>query len=290
MTLRNSHPGKIKPTGKAVVVAAKFFKWFLLIFLLCFAVLPFLWLVMISFKTHGEFLKDPLSLPAVWQFKNYIYAFNEAQMGLLLVNSVAIACLATVLNIAVTSLGAFVLAREKFPLSSILTNTVLMAVLIPIIAFMVPYLRMIRGIGIYNTRFALILTYAAVNIPISFFIIESFMREIPHALDEAAVIEGAGVAQRFFHIIFPLSSSGIVTAGTLCFIYAWNEFSYAMLLTSSTEVRTVQLAIKFFTSQFRSDFPAMYAAIVISIVPSVALYIFFHNKIIGGFTAGAIKG
>lgn len=288
--MKNCNTAGIQPKKRALDIIAKTTKWAFLISLVCFAVVPFLWLVMISFKTHGEFLKYPLALPEKWMFVNYANAFMQANMGMLLFNSIVITFGAMGINIIATSLGAFVLTRVQFPFAKLITNVVLMAVLIPIISFMIPYTQLIRSLNLYNTRMALILTYAAINIPISFFIIEGFMREIPMALEEAAVIEGAGLVRRFVDIVLPLCSSGLVTAGTLCFIYAWNEFAYAMLLTSSTSVRTVQLAISLFTTQFRSDFPTMYAAIVITMVPSVLLYIFLHNKIIGGFTAGAIKG
>ena len=116
------------------------------------------------------------------------------------------------------------------------------------------------------------------------------MKSIPRELEEAAIIDGCGLAKRFTRIMLPLSQSGLVTAGTFCFIYSWNEFNMAMLLTSSIESRTIQLGIKFFTSQFVTDYSSMYAAVIITIIPSVVIYMFFHDKIIGGLTAGAVKG
>lgn len=278
-------------TRKAILrTAASVLKWSYLVFIFAFAIIPFLWLVTISFKSHGEFIKYPLRLPESWKFTNYAAAFEMAKMHILVMNSVIIATCATLLNILITSMGAFVITREKIRFSNAISNLILLGVLVPIISFMVPYLGLIRSLQLYNTRMALILTYAAINLPISFFIIQAFMRDIPIALEEAAMIEGATTLQRFTKVILPLTTPGLVTAGTLCFIYAWNEFAYAMLLTSSTAIRTVQLGISFFSTQFRSDFPAMYAAIVISMVPSVVMYIFLHNKIISGLTAGAVKG
>jgi raffinose/stachyose/melibiose transport system permease protein len=160
----------------------------------------------------------------------------------------------------------------------------------PIVAFMVPYLTLIRTLGLYDTRMALVLTYAAINIPISFFLIKSFMIGIPKDLEDAAIIDGCSFAQRYTKVVLPLSRSGLVTAGTLTFIWSWNEFIYALLLTSSSKVRTIQLGISFFTTQFRSNYPAMYAAIVLAMIPSVLVYVFFHDKIISGLTAGAVKG
>jgi raffinose/stachyose/melibiose transport system permease protein len=163
-------------------------------------------------------------------------------------------------------------------------------VLVPIVSFMVPYYALITALGIYDTLFALIITYAAINIPISTFLVSSFMTTIPRELEDSAAIDGGSFVQRFWKIIMPLSRAGLVTAGTFGFIYAWNEFIYALLLTSSQSARTVQLAIRFFTSQFRTDYAGLFAAIILTMVPTVLVYVFLHDRIISGLTAGAVKG
>ena len=194
-------------------------------------------------------------------------------------HSIIVSVGATVLNIVVAAMGAFVLSRERFPLRNAVTNLILAGVLIPIIGLMVPYFRLIRQLGLYDSLLALILTYAAINIPISVFLLRGFM-----------IIDGCTFAQRFTRIIFPLSKLGIVTAGTFVFLYAWNEFIYALLLTSSVSARTVQLGIRFFRSQFVTDYTAMYAAIVLTMIPTIVVYIGLHERIIKGLTSGAIKG
>jgi raffinose/stachyose/melibiose transport system permease protein len=117
-----------------------------------------------------------------------------------------------------------------------------------------------------------------------------FMKSIPSELEEAAVIDGASFFQRFWLVVFPLAKVGLATAGTFVFLFSWNEFIYALLLTSSVRSRTLQLGIRFFTSQFFTDYTSMFAAIVLAIIPSVLLYIFMHEKIIKGLTSGALKG
>ncbi len=265
-------------------------KWAYLLFLLGFALIPLLWLLVTSLKTQGEFLTYPLSLPETPRFSNYVTAFQMARLHVLLINSIITASFATVLNLSVTAAAAFVLTRQRVRWAPAVNGVILLGVLIPIISFMVPYLSLVRAIKLYNTRAALILVYAAINLPISYFIVSTFMREIPRSLEEAAVIEGASSFQRLVRVILPLSTAGLLTAGTLCFIYAWNEFAYALLLTSSSAVRTVQLGISFFNTQFRSDYPAMFAAIAVAMVPTVTAYVMLHDRIIGGLTAGAIKG
>lgn len=276
--------------NKSKTIAITIIKWVFLLFFFAVAVLPLLWLIMTSFKTEAEFSTFPLNLPHIWQFQNYIEAIHVARMDILLMNSIIISIAATLLNLIITSMAGFVISRESFPFRNSISNILVAGVLMPIVAFMVPYLTLIRTLGLYNTRMALIVTYAAINIPISFFLIKSFMTGIPRELEEAAIIDGCTFSQRYTKVILPLSRSGLVTAGTLTFIWAWNEFIYALLLTSSSQVRTIQLGISFFSTQFRSNYPAMYAAIVLAMIPSILVYVFFHNKIISGLTAGAVKG
>jgi raffinose/stachyose/melibiose transport system permease protein len=163
-------------------------------------------------------------------------------------------------------------------------------VLVPIVALMVPYFRIITGIGVYDTLWALIITYAGINVPISLFLVHGFMKTVPRELEEASIIDGCGFFQRYAQIVLPLSKLGLVTAGTFAFLFSWNEFVYALLLTASEESRTLQLGIRFFTSQFRTDYTSMYAAIVIAIIPMIIVYILLHERIIKGLTSGALKG
>ena len=271
-------------------VVINVFKWAYLLFFFLIAVLPLVWLILTSFKTEAEFNTAPLALPEMWQFQNYVNAVSVANMHVLFMNSIIIATTATLLNLFVTSLASFVISREEFAFRQSISNVIVAGVLMPIVAFMVPYLAIIRNLGLYDTRMALIITYAAINIPISFFLIKSFMVNIPKDLEDAAIIDGCTFAQRYTKVVLPLSRSGLVTAGTLTFIWSWNEFIYALLLTSSSSVRTIQLGISFFTTQFRSDYPSMYAAVVLTMIPSIIVYVFFHDKIISGLTAGAVKG
>ncbi|MFP4364934.1 MAG: carbohydrate ABC transporter permease [Spirochaetia bacterium] len=281
---------KIFKNLSAVDIVAKFFKWLTLIVYLLIALLPMIWLAISSFKTNIEFQLSPFSLPAQWQFSNYMNAINMTGLPSLFLHSIIVAVMALVINLAVTTMASFVISREEFFGRKVLYNLIVAGVLVPIISLMVPYFTLIHRVGLYDTLWALGFTYASVNIPISIFLLTSFMRAIPKELEEAAIIDGASFIQRYTKIVFPLSKVGIVTAGTFIFIFAWNEFIFALLLTSSEAARTLQLGIRFFTSQFISDYTSMYAALVITIIPSIFIYIFFHEKIIRGLTSGAVKG
>ncbi|MFP4331601.1 MAG: carbohydrate ABC transporter permease [Spirochaetaceae bacterium] len=272
------------------VVFGRIFKWTVLLFFFFFTFLPLVWLLISSFKTNLELQQLPFALPQVWQFENYLNAIQISNLPLLFMNSVIVSTVSTALAMVITSMAAFVFSRERFRGSQGILNMVIAGVLVPIIALMAPYFRLTNSLGLYDSLWALILTYTAINIPISTFLMYGFMKTIPAELEEAAVIDGASFYQRFTQVVFPLSRIGLVTAGTFVFLFSWNEFIYALLLTSSVGSRTLQLGIRFFTSQFFTDYTSMFAAIVLAIIPSIAVYIFMHEKIIKGLTSGALKG
>ncbi len=265
-------------------------KWAVLLLLFVYAVFPVLWLAVASLKTNGELMANPFSLPEIWQFQNYKKALTVSGIARLMLNSVIISSLATLLNILIASMGAYTLSRFKFRGNQFLKVLFSSGILIPLNALMIPYFVLVNSIGLYNTMGGLILVYTAIGIPISTFIIMGFMASVPDELEEAAIIDGACFYKRFFTIVFPLSRAGVVTAGTFQFLTCWNEFVYANLLTSSQAVRTVQLGIRYFTNQFATDYVSMYAAIIISILPSILAYVLFQNQIIAGLTSGAVKG
>lgn len=265
-------------------------KWLILGFFFAFTFLPLIWLLISSFKTNIELQLKPFHLPEVWQFVNYLNALTISGLPRLYLNSVIVSSISTALTLTVTAMAGFVFSREKFPFRQGLLNLLIAGVLVPIIALMAPYFRLTNTLKIYDTLTALILTYAAVNIPISTFLIYGFMRTLPAELEEAAVIDGTGFAGRFGRIILPLSKPGLVTSGTFVFLFSWNEFIYALLLTSRPEARTLQLGIRFFNSQFFTDYTSMFAAVVLTMVPTIVVYVLLHEQIIKGLTSGALKG
>lgn len=281
---------QLTETSKGVQFTATLSKWVVILIYFLIAIFPLLWLGISAFKTNLEIQVKPFALPEVWQFKNFANAIRISGLPQFFLNSVIVASSATILNLLATSMASFVIAREQFGLRKSIFTVITAGVLVPIVAFMVPYFALITKINLYDSLLALVLTYSAINIPISVFLISSFMSTIPKELEDAAEIDGCSFWQRFIKVIFPLSRPGLVTAGTFSFIYCWNEFIYALLLTSSRHARTLQLGIRFFTSQFRTDYAGMYAAIVLTIIPSVIVYMFLHEKIIAGLTAGAVKG
>ncbi len=266
------------------------FKWVIIISFVFYAVFPFLWLVLASLKTNAELLNNPFTLPEVFQFKNYSNAIQEAGLGKLIINSLIISTSATFLNILFSSMCAFAIARHTFWGNNVLFLMITAGILVPLNALIIPYFAIINFLNLYDTRIGLILVYCAVGLPVSTFILTEFFKSIPKEIEEASFLDGCNFAARYFKIMLPLALPGLATAGTFQFILCWNEFIYAMLLTSSTDIRTIQFGISYFTNQFFSDYVGMFAAVVISIIPSIAVFVLFQEKVINGLTAGSVKG
>lgn len=266
-------------------------RWFLIIFFAVYTLFPLIWLVISSFKTNFEFLaKSPFSLPEVWQVQNYVNALKVAGLGRMLLNSVFVGLAATIFNVMVASMSAYCISRFNFRGKEKLFLLFTVGILVPLNALMVPYFVIINKLNLYNTYGGLILLYTAIGIPMSTVIIRGLMDSLPSEIEEAAYIDGCGFYGRFFHIVLPLSRTGIVTAATFEFLTCWNEFVFANLIVSSEKLRTIQVGIRYFTNQFSTDYVSMYAAIVISIVPSILGYVIFQEQIISGLTSGAVKG
>ena len=275
--------------GKDLLLAI--IRWILIIFFAVYTLFPLIWLIISSLKTNFEFLAgSSFALPKVPQWQNYVNALAVAGLGRMLLNSVFVGLAATAVNVIIASMGAYCISRFRFKGREKIFTLFTAGILVPLNALMVPYFVIINKLGLYNTYGGMILLYCAIGIPMSTFLIRGLMDSVPMELEEAAYIDGCGFFGRFFYLILPLSRTGIVTAATFEFLTCWNEFVFANLIVSSEKLRTVQVGIRYFTNQFSTDYVSMYAAIVISIIPSILGYIIFQEQIIAGMTSGAVKG
>ena len=278
-----------RPRGWELLLAV--IRWFLILFFAVYTLFPLIWLVISSLKTNFEFLAgSPFALPAVPQWQNYVNALAVAGLGRMLLNSVIVGLCATAFNVVDASMAAYCISRFRFSGRERIFTLFTAGILVPLNALMVPYFVIITKLGLINTYGGMILLYCAIGIPMSTFLIRGLMDSIPMELEEAAYIDGCGFFGRFFHVILPLGRTGIVTAATFEFLTCWNEFVFANLLVSSEKLRTIQVGIRYFTNQFSTDYVSMYAAIMISIIPSIIGYILFQEQIIAGMTSGAVKG
>ncbi len=262
---------------------------------LAFALVPVLWILSLSLKTP-ESVTDGSFIPHHWTFDNYNAlfqgGFSNGPFLHPLVNSIAIALIATAIAITFAAFAAYAIARLDFPGKTAILAGALAIAMFPAISTVGPLFDMWRSIGLYNTYLGLIIPYLTFSLPLAIYVLVAFYREIPWDLEQAAQVDGATPLQAFRKVILPLAAPGTFTAAILVFIFCWNDFLFAITLTSSNASRTVPAALAFFTgpSQFTAPTGNIAAAAVIITIPIIIFVMIFQRRIVAGLTAGAVKG
>jgi len=256
-----------------------------------YCLFPFYWLINLSLKTGAD-LSDNSIIPPNPSLDNYQAIFRNDDFVRALGNSVWVAGWTTVLAIIIGSFCAYALARLRFKGKFFILGLVLAITTFPGIAIAAPLFRLWSDIGLFDTLTGLIIPNLTFALPLSIFILVSFFKEIPKDLEEAALVDGATYFQAFRKVVVPLAAPGMATAAILVFIGAWNEFLFAITLTSTPQARTVPAAIAFFTGATTFDVPigTITAASVVISVPLIVMVLLFQKRIVAGLTAGAVKG
>ncbi|WP_033295111.1 carbohydrate ABC transporter permease [Amycolatopsis jejuensis] len=277
--------------GGAVTTGRKV-NWGLLdILVVVFAIVPVLWVLSLSFKTKAT-LTDGNFIPVEWTLKNYADIFQTTEFIRALVNSIGIAVISTVIAVALGTMAAYAIARLDFPGKQLLVGLSLLIAMFPQVSLVTPLFNIERGLGLFDTWPGLILPYITFALPLSIYTLSAFFREIPWELEKAAKMDGATPAQAFRKVIAPLAAPGVFTTAILVFIFCWNDFLFAISLTSTEASRTVPAALSFFTgsSQFEDPTGQVSAAAVVITVPIILFVLFFQRRIVAGLTSGAVKG
>jgi multiple sugar transport system permease protein len=259
------------------------------------ALIPVVWLISLSLKPTDA-VADGSFLPSEISFDNYKSLFeggiSESPFIKPLINSILIALTTTVIAIVLASFAAYAIARLEFPGKRVILAGALAIAMFPPISTVGPLFDMWRALGIYDTYPGLIIPYLTFSLPLAIYALTAFFREIPWELEQAAQVDGATPFQAFRKVIVPLAAPGMFTAAILVFIFAWNDFLFAISLTSSDASRTVPAALAFFTgeSSFTQPTGSIAAAAVVVTVPIIVFVLFFQRRIVSGLTAGAVKG
>jgi len=256
-----------------------------------YCLFPFYWLINLSLKTGADLSSNSL-IPPNPSLANYKAIFRNDDFVRALGNSVWVAGWTTLLAITIGSFCAYALARLRFKGKFFILGLVLAITTFPGIAIAAPLFKLWSQIGLFDTLTGLIIPDLTFALPLAIFILVSFFKEIPKDLEEAALVDGATYFQAFRKVVVPLAAPGMATAAILVFIGAWNEFLFAITLTSTPQARTVPAAIAFFTGATTFEVPigTITAASVVISVPLIAMVLLFQKRIVAGLTAGAVKG
>jgi len=258
---------------------------------LLYAFIPVLWIISLSLKTSGT-LNDGNFWPRATSWENYSTIFKNDDFIRALINSIGICLISTAIALVLGTMAAYAIARLDFPGKRLMIGVSLLISMFPQIALVTPLFKIETTLGLFDTWPGLIIPYITFALPLSIYTLSAFFREIPWELEKAAKMDGATPAQAFRRVITPLAMPGIFTAAILVFIACWNDFLFAISLTSTNRSRTVPAAMSYFTGATTFEKPTgpVAAAAVVITIPVLLGVLLFQRRIVAGLTSGAVKG
>ncbi|MCU1560408.1 carbohydrate ABC transporter permease [Mycetocola sp.] len=254
-------------------------------------ILPLVWTLITSFKTTREIFASPFSLPANWNFDNYVSAWTQEGIGNYFLNTVIVVGFALVIVMILGAMCAYVLARYTFFGSRAIYYLMLAGLTFPVFLAIVPLFFVLRNIGLLNTLPGLILTYVAFALPFTVFFLYSFFKGLPDEIAEAAAIDGAGEWRTFFQVMLPMAKPGMASVAIFNFLGLWNQFLLPVALNTNKDNYVLSQGMASFASSagYAVDFGALFAAVVITIVPVLIAYVIFQRQLQGSVSQGTMK-
>lgn len=254
-------------------------------------IFPLIWLADFSLASSNEmFTSGLLVIPKKIQWGNYVKAFIDGHFLLYLKNSILINGLAVILVLLVSIMAGFACRRMNWKLRGLVKTLLLMGMMIPIHATLLPNYKIFNQLGLTDTIWALLIPYVAFSLPQGLFLMSSFMESIPVELEEAAVMDGCGIYRIVFRIITPMMKSSIATVSIMTFLNNWNEFMMASTYLSSPKWKTLPFSVLEFTGQYSSNYAVQFAVMALTAAPAVIVYILLNKHITKGVVMGAVKG
>jgi multiple sugar transport system permease protein len=264
--------------------------WALLAAALILYGFPFVYLLLTSFKTPLEAISVPPSvLPTQWTLENYVSALSREGVPAALVNSVITAVISTVLSLVLAIPAAYAITRFRTPSGRVFIVAALVTRMVPTIAIGAPLVEIMRNIGLSDTSFGLALAHTTISLPLSIWLMASFFEAVPDELDEAAKVDGCSRLQALWRVVLPVVTGGVAVTAIFAFLASWNEFLFALLLTS-IRAQTTPIVIANFQSQFGLDWGGMTALAAVYSIPVILLTLLLQRHIVAGLTLGAVKG
>jgi N-acetylglucosamine transport system permease protein len=263
-----------------------------LIFWAVMVIFPFLWMVMTSFKTDPEILFSPWNLPDTLQWNNFSRAWNEAHIGRYFVNSLIVIIPSLAGTLLVSSMAAYVLARFEFRGRQLLYYLFMAGLMFPVFLALVPLFFLVQDLHMTATYQGLILVYIAYSLPFTIFFLTGFFRTLPTEVAEAALVDGASHFRIFFNIMLPMAAPGLIAMGIFNFLGQWNQFLLPLVLMPDQNKYVLSQGLAFLAIQqgYANDYSALFAAMTITMIPTLVVYVLFQRRLESGLTAGALKG
>ncbi|WP_159888352.1 carbohydrate ABC transporter permease [Paenibacillus puerhi] len=254
-------------------------------------VLPLLWLFLFSLKNNEEiFNLAPFALPERLRWENYAKVWDQGNISSYFANSVWITVAAVVGTVLLASFVTFTVTRMSWKLRSLTLGLFMVGLMIPVHSTLIPLFSLFTKANLIDNPLSILLTYIAFNLPITIMILMGFYYTLPREVEEAAIMDGCSVNRLFFSITLPMTASVMSTAVIINMIYNWNEFIFVNTFISSDEHKTLTVGVQNFIGQYTTDWGAIGATLMISILPILLAFVLLSNRIVEGIAAGAVKG
>jgi raffinose/stachyose/melibiose transport system permease protein len=253
-------------------------------------VIPVAYAVLGGFRDAPQLAADPVGLPNPWVWTNYADSLMSASFWVQLRNSAVVAGLSTVVVVLFAALAAFVIARREFPGRELAYTVFTLGLLFPATVAILPLLILVRDLGLLDNPLGLALPEAAFGLPLTIIILRPFFKSIPKELDDAAAIDGCGPLGFFFRVLLPLSRPALVTVAVLAIVSSWNQFLLPLVMLSDAGNWTLPLGVTNFSTQYTTDTARILAYTTLALVPALAFYLVAERQLVGGLTAGSVKG
>ncbi|ESZ74040.1 MULTISPECIES: carbohydrate ABC transporter permease [unclassified Mesorhizobium] len=260
-------------------------------FLVCLGVVviyPLIWMALSGFKDNAQIFDDPFALPTHWSWNNYVQAWNQGVRGYVTV-SVLVTIASAICTVLISAWTAFGLTRTKMPAKPLVIAIVLGGLMLSPTVAIIPLVKMLQALGLYNTYWALIILYTAFRVPFTTFLIRAYMLDLPEDIDEAATMDGASEGQIFWRITLPLCRPIIISCVILHVLFAWNEYLFAMIFTSGSDVQTLPVGLTSIMATHGTNYAVVFAAMTISALPIVIVFFGAQRYFIRGLAEGIGK-
>lgn len=251
---------------------------------------PFVWVILNSFKPSVEVITSSFGLPKAFTLDNYKNAFQNQNILMSYKNSFVISGSVTIFVMILSTMVAFAMTRYKFKGKNVLNAMIVGSLMFPVFSTIIPVQKLITNMGLLNNPLGVILPQTAANLSFAIIVMMGFMRGLPLELEEAAYMEGAGVAKVFTKIIIPLSKPSLSTVAIFCFLWSYNDLFTQLVIIRRRNMYPVCALLNEISSKYGTDFGLMAASVTLIVVPVLIVYMFLQKNIIKGLTAGAVKG
>jgi raffinose/stachyose/melibiose transport system permease protein len=243
-----------------------------------------------AFKTPAELFNNPYSIPKMPVFENFYTAFVQGNMLVYFKNTIVISVLSLAAVLLLSTITSYAITRNGFRFGDRIYHYFIFGIIVPAQAVMIPSYMMIAKLGLVNTIWSVILIYIASTMGFSIFILSGFFRTIPRELDEAAVIDGCNEFQAFWKVVLPLCLPAVSTVLILNLLFIWNDFYNPLLYIRSEGIKTISLGLSKYMGRYLTNYPIMFAAVVMASVPVIAVFVMLQKQFVSGITAGSVKG